>query len=167
MEHFKPAPDLSEKAKEILTEFAKSGSTEQSGVANILNVIGWNGAEMSSNESLIGNAREIIESAQAFISRLTGITDNHLKVPVLVYQKKETSYSLTASTTGDADIYKEMAVSINRRSDGVCVADIYFSATEDGEPKVLVTTDGEGDGDHNITIYPLRPIKEAVVEETS
>jgi hypothetical protein len=69
-------------------------------------------------------------------------------------------YSAEASRTGDAGIYEEVRISIFHEDD--CVADVLAGLSSDGEPRILVTHGGDGDGDHRIAVYPLREISKAV-----
>ena len=43
-----------------------------------------------------------------------------------------------------------------------CVADILIGVTKDGEPRVMITTGGDGEGDHDVAVYPLRKRENAV-----
>lgn len=70
-----------------------------------------------------------------------------------------------AERTGDLNIYNEVRVGIYDAA-GECVADILVGLTESGEPRVLVTCDGEGEGDHRIAVFPLRSAEEMVEEFT-
>lgn len=76
MPWFVPASALSPNAEEILRELANSGSSESSGVAEILNTIAEDGDESATDEYLIVCAEEIINAAQAFIDRLRGQTNS-------------------------------------------------------------------------------------------
>lgn len=48
-------------------------------------------------------------------------------------------------------------------ADGAAVAAVTVGLSSDGEPWILATTDGLGDGDPNVEVYPLRRSEEAVV----
>ena len=117
----------------------------------------------------IDRANQVITDGQEAIAENLRISNQAavLEVNPIVRQKKGSDYSLKAELAGDADDYKELAVSITRISDGECVADAYFTVTEEGEPKVLFTTDGDGLGDKQLTVYPLRAADNAAVKETS
>lgn len=67
MTWFSPADGLSEKAEATLKEMAESGSSETSGVADILNTIAENGDGMQEDFFLLNCAEEIIEAAKRFI----------------------------------------------------------------------------------------------------
>lgn len=56
---------------------------------------------------------------------------------------------------GDAGIYHEVA--IRGLKLGKAMADVLVGLNEKGELRVLVTSDGDGDGDHAIAVYPERP----------
>lgn len=43
-----------------------------------------------------------------------------------------------------------------------CVASICVTLNHQGNPQVLITTDGQGQGDHNIVVDPLLPAEDAV-----
>lgn len=47
--------------------------------------------------------------------------------------------------------------------DGSAAAFVSAGLNADGEPWVLVTTDGLGEGDPNVEVYPLRRSEDAVV----
>ena len=65
--------NVSEKAAEILDEFANSGSSETAGVAEILGTIAENGSGSETDEYMIACAGEIRSAAAAFISRLGNV----------------------------------------------------------------------------------------------
>jgi hypothetical protein len=56
--------------------------------------------------------------------------------------------------TGDPGIYQEQRISAMKGEE--CVADVLVQVDKDGEVRVLITSGGEGDGDHSIAIYPER-----------
>ena len=89
-----------------------------------------------------------------------GLKDSELAVR-LVYQGRLGKYTVKAQQAGDSGIYDELAVGIFD-PDGNCVGDVYFTLNEEGEPRVLLTTNGEGDGDHHLVHYPLRETRESV-----
>lgn len=64
--------NVSEKAAEILDEFANSGSCETSGVASILGTIAENGGGQETDDFLLACAEEIRHAADSFITRLGG-----------------------------------------------------------------------------------------------
>lgn len=69
-------------------------------------------------------------------------------------------YQVEARYTGDPGINDEARISVLHGTE--CVADVLVGLTETGEPRVLVTTGGDGDGDHTVKLYPLRTLKDAV-----
>jgi hypothetical protein len=73
----------------------------------------------------------------------------------IIYQGKPGDYVATAEACGDPGIYEELRVGIFN-SRGECVGDAFFTLSEDGEPRVLLTTEGDGDGDHYLVWFPLR-----------
>ena len=62
---------------------------------------------------------------------------------------------LTAESSGDPGIYHEMRISAENR-EGECIADIMVGLDEHGELRVLITANGDGDGDHAIAVFPER-----------
>lgn len=70
-------------------------------------------------------------------------------------------YTAEASRTGDAGIYEEVRIGIFKGGDRECLGDVLVGLTEEGEPRVLVTTDGKGEEEASFVIYPLRPADEA------
>ena len=79
----------------------------------------------------------------------------------LVYQGKEGGYTVRGELSGDTGIYDELRVGIfNPQNE--CVGDVFFTLTEQGEPRALLTTKGNGDGDHDLVWFPLRETREAV-----
>lgn len=75
--------------------------------------------------------------------------------------KSFSGFVLEATRSGDPGSYDEARMSVlNSVKD--CVADVLVGLSPEGEPRVLVTTEGDGDGDHSITIYPLRDRENAV-----
>lgn len=87
-------------------------------------------------------------------------SNNSLSVD-LVYQGKKGEYSVQAEKTGDTGIYDELGVSIVNKA-GNCVGYAYFLVNEEGKPRVLLTADGDGDGDPQLTYFPLRSKHEAI-----
>jgi len=72
-------------------------------------------------------------------------------------------YIAEASRTGDTGIYEEVRISVfNPNRDNTCVGDVLVGLTKSGELRALVTANGDGDGDHRIAVYPLRPADQAV-----
>lgn len=67
---------------------------------------------------------------------------------------------LKAETSGDAGIYQEIAVAAFIKDE--CIADILVGLNNKGELRVILTANGEGDGDKRIAVYPQRPEAAAV-----
>jgi hypothetical protein len=67
---------------------------------------------------------------------------------------------LEAEETGDPGVYQEIRIGAFVRED--CIADVLVGLNGEGELRVLITTDRDGDGDHEIAVYPERPRHEAV-----
>ena len=60
--------------------------------------------------------------------------------------------------------FREVALSVHRGSR--CVADVYVTVDEiTREPIVYITAGGDGQGDHEIIVRPLRQAPEAVTFE--
>lgn len=70
-------------------------------------------------------------------------------------------YMAEAARTGDPGIYEEVRISILHPDRG-CVGDVLVGLTDQGEPRMLLTHNGEGDGDHVIAVFPLKPVDDAV-----
>ena len=70
MSNFNASPELSPKAKRLLTEIAKAGNSEAFAVADCLNDIASNGDEQATDKYLIICAGEIKGWADAFIHRM-------------------------------------------------------------------------------------------------
>lgn len=70
----------------------------------------------------------------------------------------ENPHGVTAEAvvTGQGDAFREIRVSAFA-GDGHCIGDVLVGLNEQGELRALVTTDGDGDGDHAIAVYPERP----------
>lgn len=97
--------------------------------------------------------------------------DPKIIVDPIVYAKKPARYKAVAEPAGDGpvlsavegDAYRELRVGFFDEK-GKCVADAYFTVDSDtGKPRILITTDGDGDGDPAIEVFPLRS-GEAVVK---
>lgn len=90
------------------------------------------------------------------------MTDKLIVNPVIC-DGKPSKYRLEAEITGDKGIYDELRVAFIDENDEV-VADVYFLVDEEGNPQVLLTTDGDGLGDHRIAVNPLLPAEDAVMK---
>ena len=62
--------------------------------------------------------------------------------------------------------YQEIAIQA-KLPDGTLVADIVFGVNDAGEVRAICTTGGDGDGDHDIAVYPERNVSAAVCITTS
>ncbi len=69
---------------------------------------------------------------------------------------------LRIERTGDPGIYHEVAV--RGFKDGKPIADILVGLNEQGELRVLITSDGDGESDHAIAVFPQKP-REQMVEK--
>jgi hypothetical protein len=69
---------------------------------------------------------------------------------------------LVAERTG-GDGYSELVVDI-KNIEGKRLANAYFGLSPEGEPRILLTSDADGEDDHNIAVYPLRTIAEGAVD---
>lgn len=72
-------------------------------------------------------------------------------------------YAAEATRTGDKGIYEEIRVSIFDKNNDCC-ADILVTLEDEGKgaPKVLITADGDGEGDHLILVQPMKAVTDAV-----
>lgn len=68
-------------------------------------------------------------------------------------------YKVEAMRDGDPGIYNELRVGVFDKT-GACVADVLVGLTDGGEPRVLLSTDGDADT-QKIAVYPLREAAEA------
>lgn len=112
----------------------------------------------------------VAEDAHSFLAELSSLIA-HFNRPVAkqafkIFKmandgKNPENYVIEAGRSGDEGLYNEFRVSILDK-DGECVGDTLIGLNEAGEPRVLVTTDGEGDGAHQIAVFPLREANEAV-----
>jgi hypothetical protein len=73
--------------------------------------------------------------------------------------KNPHGYSAEVARSGDKGIYDEVRVGIHQ--DDKCVADVLIGLTPAGEPRVMVTTGGNGDDGQQIAVFPLREIDAA------
>jgi len=64
--------------------------------------------------------------------------------------------------SGDSDIYKEVAVEIRNKRGELDACVIIGLDSKTLEPVIHITTDGLGDGDHNISIRPMRAAEDSV-----
>jgi hypothetical protein len=85
-----------------------------------------------------------------------------MKTPIkLLYQKRN-----PLGITADANVeenkpdYREIRIGCYRN--GHCIADIFVGLCDTNEIRVLITADSEGDSDHQIAVYPMRKVSEAV-----
>lgn len=85
--------------------------------------------------------------------------DQKITVDPIVYAEEPTRYKAVAEPTGDGDAYRELRVGFFDEK-GTCVADAYFTVdSATGEPRILITADGDGDGDPAIEVFPLRSVE--------
>lgn len=88
--------------------------------------------------------------------------DPKITVDPVVYAGKPTKYKVVAEPAGEKGAYHELRVGFFDEK-GKCVGDAYFTVDSDtGEPRILITADGEGDGDPAIEVFPLRSIESMV-----
>ena len=78
----------------------------------------------------------------------------------LIYQGKGNGYTAVAEKSGEPGVYDEIRVGIFKGEE--CVGDVLFTLTENGEPAALLTTDGDGEGDHSLIWFPLRDSDSAI-----
>jgi len=87
-----------------------------------------------------------------------------IELDPIVKNGKKSKYSLDVMESSDKPQYdNEFFVSYFDKN-RTCVADTFFTVdSKTGEPMILITADGDGDGDKQITIYPMRAANKAVV----
>lgn len=83
----------------------------------------------------------------------------------LVNDGKVGKYKARVEFFGDPGQYDEISVQVLDENDD-SKADVLIGLTGDMEPRIAITTDGDGLGDKNIFVYPLRPAQESVEIET-
>ena len=118
------------------------------------------------------DAVELIRQMFSEITRLKEANRNLVSVsdettgiprfPLMNGGKNPENYTAEASRTGDAGIYNEVRIGVFKESDNVCLADVLVGLNDAGEPRILVTADGNGDNEAAFVIYPLRPAEEAL-----
>lgn len=80
----------------------------------------------------------------------------------LVYQgKSERGITADAVIERNGDDYTEIAVGCYDKA-GNRIADVFVGLCDTGEIRVLLTANGEGDGDHQVAVYPERSSSAAV-----
>ena len=87
-----------------------------------------------------------------------------IKLPMNNAGKNPGKYTMEVGQSGDAGLYDEFRVSILDKS-GDCVGDALIGLDQNHEPRVLVTTGGNGNDGKQVSIYPLREMRDAVVDE--
>lgn len=112
-----------------------------------------------------GDCRQVIARAEACLRATTSLpAQQHGTVPrfrLMHSGMNPHRYEAEASRTGDAGIYEEVRISVFDRYAN-CVADTLVGLTENGEVRVLVTADGDGNNEHRIAIYPTRRADDAI-----
>lgn len=103
------------------------------------------------------------------LSKIELRLDEKIKSKTLLY-KTDASYEsenpfnlrFEVHKAGDQGIYNEIAVDcFNAENENV--GSVYIGLCMDKKDiRVLMTLDGEGDGDHKLAVYPMRDEKEAV-----
>jgi hypothetical protein len=78
----------------------------------------------------------------------------------IIYEGKRLPFSVVYGPA-QTDQYLELRVGL-RDSKGNCVGDVFIGGCAEGIPRVLLTTDNSGDGDHSVAVYPTKPHDEAV-----
>lgn len=85
-----------------------------------------------------------------------------ISVPLVYESNGGAGLVAEASWTGDKGLYEEVRVSVFDKAKD-CVADVLVTLDQEGnEPRVLITSGGDGDGDKNIAVFPMRPASDAV-----
>ena len=84
-----------------------------------------------------------------------------LEVNALYQGKNPRGMKFVAEESGDPGTYQELRVGAFL-PDGNCLADVLLTLDKKGQVRVFITTEGGGDGDHELCIYPEKPTSEAV-----
>lgn len=81
----------------------------------------------------------------------------------IAYDGNISDYSVDVEKAGEWPIYTELAVVYTNVWTKKRVADVYITVDRVTlEPKILITTNGDGDGEHQIVVRPLLPKHKAV-----
>jgi hypothetical protein len=112
-----------------------------------------------------GNLAEAVNELQKALATEA----ENIEVRPMVYEKHAYPYSVRAEKAGDKEgnttLFGELSVLIFDERTGKCVSDTYFMIDrESGEPKILLTMDGDGDGDKKLAILPIRSVTEGIRE---
>lgn len=70
-------------------------------------------------------------------------------------------YRACAAQSGDRGIYEEVRIGVFH-PDGHCVGDVLVGLTSDGEPRVMLTSNGNGDDEPSHAFYPMRDAARAI-----
>lgn len=70
-------------------------------------------------------------------------------------------YTTEATHIGETGLYDEVRVDVFN-AENVCVSDIIIGISLEGEPRILLTTDGQGDDDFALQVFPLRAVTDAI-----
>lgn len=95
------------------------------------------------------------------VEKAIAVEENILRCEAMHSGLNPQSIRLEGELTGDPGIYQEMRISAFKGDE--CIGDVLVGLNEAGELRVMVTTDGEGDGDHQVLVFPQLPAEDAVV----
>lgn len=84
-----------------------------------------------------------------------------LKPLTLRREGKTNGFTAFSEIVGDPGVYDEIAIII-KDGNGEAVADILIQIDENLQPRVLLTTSGDGYGDHTVAVSPLLDLPDAV-----
>lgn len=115
---------------------------------------GWNNEEMVEMRSAILAVSELKPGNPMQSEDMTLVNDG-----------KVGKYKARVEFFGDPGQYDEMSVQVIDEN-GDSKADVLVGLTCEGEPRIAITTDGDGIGDKNIFVYPLRAAQDSVEIET-
>ncbi len=76
--------------------------------------------------------------------------------------KNPGGYAAEVTRCGDPGVYEEVRIGLFKEGGEECLGDVLVGLSENGEPRILVTTGGDGDADHDLAIFPLRQFDKAV-----
>jgi len=104
-----------------------------------------------------------LEQAMRVTVNSDGIND-HQGPPALqvaLSQANQSNGTIAQVRQGGDPDYQEIIVSAFNK-EGQCIADVVIGLDPEMELRVATTSDGFGDGDKNIVVFPLRPAEQGV-----
>lgn len=95
------------------------------------------------------------------VEKAIAVEENILRCEAMHSGLNPQGVRLEGSLTGDPGIYQEMRISAFKGEE--CIGDVLVGLDENGELRVMVTADGDGDDEHQVHVFPQRPAEDAVV----